>query len=70
MSMDDRELLTQLLKGETRLGSQTVAEILGRGETFRPALEQLIGNIRLWHTEHAGRIAVFHAVKLLGSHEV
>ena len=66
MSMDDRELLTQLLKGETRLGSQTVAEILGRGETFRPALEQLIGNIRLWHTEHAGRIAVFHAVKLLG----
>ena len=30
-------------------------------------LVRLIRNVRLWHTEEAGRIAVFHAVKLLGA---
>ena len=66
MNTSDRDLLTRLLEGKVRLSSQTVAEILGRGESFTPSLETLLGNVRLWHTDEAGRIAVFHAVKLLG----
>ena len=61
-----KDLLTQLLEGEARLNPQVVAEILGRGVDFIPSLEMLLGNVRLWHTDTAGRIAVFHAVKLLG----
>ena len=66
MHTPNRDLLTRLLAGEARLSPQTVAEILGRGADFIPDLETLLGNVRLWHTEKAGRIAVFHAVKLLG----
>ena len=66
MDPQDKNLLTHLLKGEAQLNPQTVAEILGRGPDFVPTLEKLLANIRLWHTDDAGRIAVFHAVKLLG----
>ena len=65
--MEDRELLAQLLRGETRLSQQTIAEILGQGASMAEHLVRLIRNVRLWHTEEAGRIAVFHAVKLLGA---
>ncbi len=65
--MGDRELLAQLLSGETRLSQQTIGEILGRGAPMAEHLVKLIRNVRLWHTEEAGRIAVFHAVKLLGA---
>ena len=67
---EDRELIARLLTGEPQLGSQTVAEILGRGSEATPKLEHLLGNVRLWHTDGAGRIAVFHAVKLLGAMRV
>ncbi len=66
MKTTNRELINQLLAGDTRLNPQTVAEILGRESTFIPDLETLLRNVRLWHTEEAGRITVFHAVKLLG----
>jgi hypothetical protein len=66
MNTPNRDLLTRLLAGEARLSPQTVAEILGRGPEFIPDLETLLANVRLWHTDNAERIAVFHAVKLLG----
>ncbi len=66
MDTANRDLLTRLLAGEARLSPQTVAEILGRGADFIPDLRTLLANVRLWHTDEAGRIAVFHAVKLLG----
>ena len=65
--MDDRELLTQLLKGESQLSRQTVAEVVGRGNEIAEKLVEMLRNVRLWHTEDAGRVAVFHAVKLLGA---
>ncbi len=65
--MDDRELLTQLLKGEPQLSRQTVAEVVGRGNEIAEKLVEMLRNVRLWHTEDAGRVAVFHAVKLLGA---
>ena len=65
--MGDRELLAHLLSGEIRLSQQTIGEILGSGSSMGEDLVRLIRNVRLWHTEEAGRIAVFHAVKLLGA---
>lgn len=65
--MGDRELLAQLLSGEARLTQQTIDEILGRGSSMAEHLVLLIRNVRLWHTEETGRVAVFHAVKLLGA---
>ncbi len=65
--MNDRELLTQLLKGDAQLSQQTVAEVVGRGNEIAEKLVEMLGNVRLWHTENAGRVAVFHAVKLLGA---
>jgi hypothetical protein len=65
--MGDRELLTQLLKGDLQLSQQTVGEVVGRGNEIAEKLVEMLRNIRLWHTEEAGRVAVFHAVKLLGA---
>ncbi len=65
--MEDRELFARLLGGELQLGRGTVAEILGRGSEVTPKLGHLLGNVRLWHTEGTGRVAVFHTVKLLGA---
>lgn len=65
--MDDRDLIAQLLKGETHLSPQVVNGILERGPDIAEYLEQLICNIRLWHTDMTGQIAVFHSVKLLGA---
>jgi hypothetical protein len=65
--MTDEELLKALLGGNPYLEKEVVSEISGRGALFGRKLLELVRNIRLWHTDEAGRWAVVHAIKLVGA---
>jgi hypothetical protein len=64
--MTDEELLKAILRGET-LTPEEVREITARGPAFGKKLLELVRNVRLWHTQITGEVAVVHAIKLVGS---
>ena len=58
--MTTEDILKEILRGEPQLSQ----EVVNNASMVGPALIALIKNIRLWHTEDAGRIAVLHAIRL------
>jgi hypothetical protein len=59
--MTNEDILKEILRGEAQLSPDVMREASKVG----PALVALVRNIRLWHTEDAGRWAVLHAIRLL-----
>ena len=65
--MTNESILKEILRGEPSLSLEIVRAATAADSTVGPQLLELVRNIRLWHTEDAGRWAVLHAIRLIGS---
>jgi hypothetical protein len=61
----NESVLKEILRGEPDLPEEVVRAATAPGTSIGPPLLELIRNIRLWHTEDAGRWAVLHAIRLV-----
>jgi len=64
--MTNEAILKAILRGEPDLPPEVV-RALSADASIGPLFLNLIRNIRLWHTEDAGRWAVLHAIRIIGS---
>ena len=63
--MMNETILKEILRGEPQLTEEVIRAIADPGPSIGPQLLELIRNIRLWHTEDAGRWAALHAIRLV-----
>ncbi len=63
--MTTEDVLKEILHGEPQLSEDAIREATKPGSTIGAKLVTLIRNIRLWHTEDAGRWAVLHSIRLI-----
>src|SRR5262245_43669236 len=62
--MTNEDILKEILRGEPSLPEDVIRAVPESGAGISGQLLEMIRNIRLWHTEDAGRWAVLHAIRL------
>src|SRR5262245_48525022 len=66
--MTNEAILKEILRGEPQLTEDVVRDATsGQNASIGSQLVELIRNVRLWHTEDAGRWAVLHAIRLVSA---
>src|SRR5688572_21031602 len=63
--MTTEDTLKEILRGDPHLSEEAISEATKPGSPVGAKLITLIKNIRLWHTEEAGRWAVLHSIRLV-----